>query len=434
MSEINEVRNQRKVNERKLLKCDNVLGLGIGFKETEGKQTDKLAVRVYVNKKTPIHKILKNSQVPQWLGRNKQIPTDVVELGDVRIQPNVMPQKTKLKKFLDKINIFGTDRLAKHRPLIPGTSTGNRTITAGTLGAAVIWKGELCSLSNAHVYCSDVLAPLKDQDPVILQPGKHDGGTDEDRKGNLITFGQLSKTNTCYYDVAVDKLDAGVEIHNCAAGLRSAPQGYLKTIDETLIGTKVVKSGRTTGVTTGVVTDVDVAIRVNYGTDKNGKPIYVTFARQILFTGMSKGGDSGSLILRDSDMKAVALLFAGSDTITVGSPMWDIVSDFGITLLSDDNGKTKTVTVNFRLIRENGEDTWTIEGQVTDSSTGNPIGGALISITGDAQVDGKWEPILVKQAHTDSNGEFSISEISGGEYHISCSKEGYAVQGKELVI
>jgi len=50
---------------------------------------------------------------------------------------------------------------------------------------------------------------------------------------------------------------------------------------------------------------------VNYGSGRVAR-----FARQILTTRMSAGGDSGSLVL-DLNERAVGLLFAGSPSVTV---------------------------------------------------------------------------------------------------------------------
>jgi hypothetical protein len=60
---------------------------------------------------------------------------------------------------------------------------------------------------------------------------------------------------------------------------------------------------------------VNVTANINYGRGR-----LLRFENQILTTRMSAPGDSGSLVL-DLSNKAVGLLFAGSDTVTLLNPI-----------------------------------------------------------------------------------------------------------------
>jgi len=51
-------------------------------------------------------------------------------------------------------------------------------------------------------------------------------------------------------------------------------------------------------------------------------------------------------------------------------------------------------------------------GKVTDAITGNPIGGALVTLNG-------------LSVYTNSGGNYSFLDIATGEYSGSVSKEGY---------
>jgi hypothetical protein len=77
------------------------------------------------------------------------------------------------------------------------------------------------------------------------------------------------------------------------------------------LGTPVKKSGRTTGLTTGEIAQIDVTVDVQYGPGQIAR-----FTDQLLAGAMSQGGDSGSAVLDDQN-RLVGLLFAGSDTTTI---------------------------------------------------------------------------------------------------------------------
>ena len=83
-----------------------------------------------------------------------------------------------------------------------------------------------------------------------------------------------------------------------------------------VLGMPVRKAGRTTGFTTGEVNVIEATVNVNYGSGR-----VATFENQIVAGAMSQGGDSGSLVLAADSLKAVGLLFAGSDQTTVFSPI-----------------------------------------------------------------------------------------------------------------
>ncbi|MDP3803969.1 MAG: hypothetical protein Q8Q87_00290, partial [Candidatus Omnitrophota bacterium] len=62
---------------------------------------------------------------------------------------------------------------------------------------------------------------------------------------------------------------------------------------------------------------INATIRVDY----DGKA--ALFRNQIMTSAMSQGGDSGSLVL-DQKRRAVGLLFAGSDLVTLCNPIRDV--------------------------------------------------------------------------------------------------------------
>ncbi|MEK6575434.1 MAG: hypothetical protein AABZ58_14085, partial [Chloroflexota bacterium] len=78
----------------------------------------------------------------------------------------------------------------------------------------------------------------------------------------------------------------------------------------------VRKSGRSTGLTTGEITVLDAAVNVGYGGGRTAR-----FEGQIITGPMSRPGDSGSLLVAGDSLRAVGLLFAGSDQVTIYNPI-----------------------------------------------------------------------------------------------------------------
>ena len=98
-------------------------------------------------------------------------------------------------------------------------------------------------------------------------------------------------------------------------------------------GMTVTKSGRTTGVTTGVITAIRIrGVTVNYGTQQN--PVVATFDNAINIVGagslFSSPGDSGSVILEKASGQPVALLFAGLGSTTTACDINPVCSRFGV--------------------------------------------------------------------------------------------------------
>jgi hypothetical protein len=85
------------------------------------------------------------------------------------------------------------------------------------------------------------------------------------------------------------------------------------------LGMAVRKSGRTTGLTSGQITVLDATITVSYG-DKTAN-----FEGQLVAGPMSQPGDSGSLLVEAGGLRAVGLLFAGSEQATIFNPIREVL-------------------------------------------------------------------------------------------------------------
>jgi len=106
-------------------------------------------------------------------------------------------------------------------------------------------------------------------------------------------------------------------------GLSHPPRG----IHPATLGMPVQKVGRTTGHTQDTITQINATVRVSYGAGRTA-----TFHDQLIAGPMSAGGDSGSLVL-DMDGYAVGLLFAGSDRVTIFSPIDYALTGLGVELV-----------------------------------------------------------------------------------------------------
>jgi hypothetical protein len=193
------------------------------------------------------------------------------------------------------------------RPLVPGISIGHARVTAGTLGAIV---GANFLLSNNHVLADEDRAREGD---AILQPGRADGGRARgDTVARFERAVRLRKSGN-RVDAALARIDDGVAFD--AARLRGLGALGAPRAEPLRPGDRVAKLGRTTGMTRGVVSAIEVD-RVRVGYDRGT----LSFDDQLEIEGtgrgpFSLGGDSGSLIV-DAARRPAALLFAGNDADT----------------------------------------------------------------------------------------------------------------------
>lgn len=195
---------------------------------------------------------------------------------------------------------------ARTRPLRPGVSIAHVDVSAGTLGAFVRVDGCLHALSNYHVLVGSPSAGVGD---AVLQPGPADGGRDpQDRVGVLAGFVPLQPGRTALVDAAVARLDdETVDLDH--------PVGRVTRTAEALGAEEVEKSGRTTGITRGRITAIELDdVVVGYGGELGELSLDDQIEVEGLGTGpFSRGGDSGSLVYVAATGVAVGLLFAGSE-------------------------------------------------------------------------------------------------------------------------
>lgn len=334
---MDRIRRILRKHQVKLMKMENVIGLGFGYKIVQGELTNKPALMVLVKKKMPEEELRSRHKIPRILDNT---PTDVIEVGEV--------------KLLDT-------RVEKARPARPGMSIGHYKVTAGTFGALVKDErsGEPLILSNNHVLANatdgyDGKSQIGD---AILQPGAHDGGTSSDVIAHLERFIPITKDTTVSrcpiarrvekglngvlhifkpdYQINLMKKVPGKNLIDAAVARPIKPEyvaadivglGKITGISEPRIGSSLKKSGRTSGLSSSKIKALGVTLKVMLGPSDEA-----TFHDQILTGPMAQPGDSGSIVV-DGDLKAVGLLFAGSDEATIINPITTVMKLLKITL------------------------------------------------------------------------------------------------------
>lgn len=320
MSFLDDAREELEKARHELLSRANVVSVGIGYKTSKGKKTDRISVICSVEQKKPKVSLTSKDIIPETING---IPTDVIQSGQIRALGNT----------------------TKQRPAQGGDSIGHYSITAGTLGCIVRKNGQMMILSNNHVLANSNEAKKGD---AILQPGAYDGGTSKDQIASLDEWVKISfienglpetdcpiaKGSARFMNFLASTLSRNSrilaynpqEITNTVDAALARPLitadvseqvrdiGSIRSVREAELGMVVQKQGRTTGLTKGVIEQIDVTTQVSYGTGKTA-----VFTDQLIVTSesgsFSQPGDSGSAVLCDNEL--VGLLFAGSDTVTV---------------------------------------------------------------------------------------------------------------------
>ncbi len=280
----------------------NITSIGIGLKVSgqgdKAVHTDKVCIQFTVGSKlesaTEIES-MDSKLIPKTITIDgMEIVTDIFE-----------------RDYKPTYTILGAEAIEENRrkirmdPMQPGISVGHPSISAGTLGLIAYDKssGAPCVLSNWHVLQGGT-GQLGDD---VLQPGKHD-----DNRINLNHFGKLSRSHLGLAgDCAVAKIvDRKFSAEILDIGVIPSKIAKVDLLDG------VIKSGRTTGTTRGIVRRIDVTVKINYGGNTGQRrigafeigpdPKFPSERSEI-----SMGGDSGAVWLVTTDNGAPTNAFAG---------------------------------------------------------------------------------------------------------------------------
>ena len=281
----------------------NIVGMGFGSKITQGNIVGEESVlRVYVREKRREAELSANLKIPKNING---IPTDVVEVGEVR--PYSIPC---------------------------GVSVSHQSGKPGTIGC-LVGKNDGSSdadflLSNNHIFANFNTAIPGD---LIVQPAIGDD------RSNSSAIAQLTEFEDMNFSGAPNLMDAAIaEVIN--PGSVTPMIKEIGDIDRNPIGASinqlVKKHGRTTGLTHGTVRAIGVDMSIPY-LNRNALLIdQIEIQSNDNDRNFSEEGDSGSLIVDNSPTpRPVALLVGGSTRnagFTVATPIGRILTRFNIVL------------------------------------------------------------------------------------------------------
>jgi len=231
-----------------------------------------------------------------------------------------------------------------------GVSGGNSLIcngycAGGTVGFKVCdntTTGVDGIVTNNHVAASGCPGLCPNNSPIgtaFFSPGVIDtkpvcSTTGAVNIGSLRRFVPLvlDGLTTNYVDAAlVQSTDAFVSNNIHGLGVQN------NTVVAPSLGQAVCKSGRTSGVTCGTVTGINMTVNVNYGQPCGTARFSnaIMYSPTAPYTVMSQPGDSGSPVVNANTNAAVALNFAGTQSgIGIGNPIGAVLSALQVSLCS----------------------------------------------------------------------------------------------------
>lgn len=236
---------------------------------------------------------------------------------------------------------------------------------SGTLGALVEdGSGTRYILSNNHVLAESDQATIGDS---IVQPGLIDAGCTPYGQagatvrpiGTLSAYVPLSSTQT-NVDAAIAKIDntavdasgSILQIGTIQSGALAAAPPAGGTGEPISAGSfasgslRVVKSGRTTGLTCSTIESISQNVNVDYFKDCAETNSYLrkTYTNQITITGnnFTDAGDSGSMILDAGNAQPIGLFYAAGSGSSIASPIGDVLNEVA-TQAGQSSGSFKVV-------------------------------------------------------------------------------------------
>lgn len=303
---------------------ENIQGVAIGLADAAGEMAQPTepgmpTVTLFTAEQTTpdeIQAVVVDAMGVTEAGR-KDVPLSVVTTGIIDARPHRM----------------------RLRPAPGGISCGHFAITAGTLGCLATGRtsprnGRVLCLSNNHVLANSNNAKYGD---CICQPGPADGGScPNDQIAILETFIPIQFGGaTNYVDCATGWCWPD-RVRRDLMYLYGGAVNYFRinsTIKTGTWGMPVGKSGRTTQLTSGKITQVGASVNVNYG----GRVAFFRdqLAIQASSGDFSQGGDSGSIVWTwDAYRNPVGLLFAGGGGTTFANPISRVLPALDINLLT----------------------------------------------------------------------------------------------------
>ncbi len=247
----------------------------------------------------------------------------------VRIQKalsNMVPLEkvTFIPTDVPRVFFRPEDWRRKEKVIRLGISACGASSTACSLTAIYRKGGDV--LVGIPGHCTSLVdtcrAPLSE---TLVQPSPFDGGGVNDIIGDLYECYNYLAKDYITVDQCLFKLRPGVAYEMSIFG-NGAVKGYLP-VKEGKPGMEIYKSGRTTGVSKGIILSTNVTIDVDF--------ICRTFEfrNAIVTTAISAPGDSGAPAYT-GDGKIIGYVVGGSDLITVLGSIEEVLKYFKVDLLT----------------------------------------------------------------------------------------------------
>ncbi|GAB5493390.1 MAG: hypothetical protein Phog2KO_36050 [Phototrophicaceae bacterium] len=394
---INQFLEAQRQFQLDLLSKRGVVGVGIGYKNAEEGNSDELSVVAMVDQKKPLVAIQDEDLVPPELDG---IKTDVIEVGLMQAQVNsssrdfwrpVIPAGVSIAHYMVTAGTFGTlvydaggtayilsnnhvlansnDALINDPILQPGATDGGTSsdsvavlhryaklsyVDENVIGDAnpIIGKGlsepttptdpnpttptTPTNPSPSGDGCASFIVSFADTLAKLSDP---EASVQVVRASSVSEKFDPSEATTVVAQAAIpeNQLDAALAIPLQANMFSASIQqiGQATGTMPTSLGMRVRKYGRTTEYTEGVVTLINATVDVAYNTLAGKRT--ARFVGQVMTSGMSQGGDSGSLIVDTNSQNAVGLLFAGSGTATIFTPIERVLNKLGVHIIPQGN-------------------------------------------------------------------------------------------------
>lgn len=275
----------------------NVTSVGVGHKVVGGKATKTVAVQFTVRRKV----------APEELeGLDTALLPESVEVDGVAVPTDVLERSFELSYLvIAEPEEAPAEAKARLDPIRPGISVGNVKVSAGTVGAIVYDRtdGTPLILSNWHV----LNGPDGAVGDTVVQPGAYDDDRVDDNRLGVLYRSHLGVAGDCAVATVEERGYTPEPL-----GLTVAPT----ELGEPELGDKVVKSGRTTGVTHGLVRRVDVVVKIDYSGEAGeqqigGFEIGPDPRNPAPDDQISQGGDSGAVWLFKAGNGRPTGVFAG---------------------------------------------------------------------------------------------------------------------------
>ncbi len=301
-------------NKNDLMSIENVAGVGVGVKEKGGKRLKSIVVHVTEKKKgmKDVEALKKRRQlIPQKLyfkspsGQVKEIPVDVIEVGEVEASYSISPGGTIANKNNDYAGTFGC--------VVKDTFTRKELI-----------------LTCYHV--------LRSGHPWnwLKQMGREDVFENVNTRGKKI--GRLIHgTRTKRLDMALVEPDEGIELEKEIVKIGTPKAARKVTWDDVFSEIDVSLKGKTSSkVKAGKVINKNVAVKIKYYDSDPKRRIWELENLMVLaerrdgnWKPITQSGDSGAIVL-DRELNALGMIVATAKNVSYAIPIVDILEHAGL--------------------------------------------------------------------------------------------------------